>query len=147
MTGRSPDGRRPESSFKPETLQDVFYQNLNYAESGQTRPDGRPIMARVNQTFSNAIFLTNTDQGDQWTASVKGERRMRNGLFASASYLYGRSSTVNDGNSSTAFSNWRFLYTRGNSEPAGARRFPTAMCVTVSMRWRPTGWASLPPWA
>ena len=72
-------------------------------------------MARVNTTFSNAFFLTNTDQGDQWTASVKGERRMRNGLFASASYLYGRSNTVNDGGSSTAFSNWQFLYTRGNS--------------------------------
>ena len=40
---------------------------------------------------------------------------MRNGLFASASYLYGRSNTVNDGGSSTAFSNWQFLYTRGNS--------------------------------
>ncbi len=97
-----------------KTLQDIFYQNLNYAESGQTLPDGRPLMAQVNRTFSNAIFLTNTDQGDQWTASVKGERRLRNGLFASASYLYGRSNTVNDGNSSTAFSNWRFLYTRGN---------------------------------
>ena len=72
-------------------------------------------MTRVNTTFSNAFFLTNTDQGDQWTASVKGERRMRNGLFASASYLYGRSNTVNDGASSTAFSNWQFLYTRGNS--------------------------------
>ena len=101
--------------LQTKTLQDVFYQNLNYAESGQTRPDGRPIMARVNTTFSNAFFLTNTDQGDQWTASVKGERRMRNGLFASASYLYGRSNTVNDGTSSTAFSNWQFLYTRGNS--------------------------------
>jgi hypothetical protein len=101
--------------LQTRTLQDVFYQNLNYAESGQTRPDGRPIMTRVNTTFSNAFFLSNTDQGDQWTASVKGERRMRNGLFASASYLYGRSSTVNDGNSSTAFSNWQFLYTRGNS--------------------------------
>lgn len=98
-----------------KTLQDIFLTNLNYAESGQTRPDGRPVMAQVNRTFSNAIFLTNTDLGDQWTASVKGERRLRNGLFASASYLYGRSNTVNDGNSSTAFSNWRFLYTRGNS--------------------------------
>ncbi len=106
-----------------KTLQDVFYQNLNYAESGQTRPDGRPVMTRVNTTFSNAFFLTNTDQGDQWTASVKGERRMRNGLFASASYLYGRSNTVNDGASSTAFSNWQFLYTRGNSEPSCARDF------------------------
>ena len=101
--------------LQTRTLQDVFYQNLNYAESGQTRPDGRPIMTRVNTTFSNAFFLTNTDQGDQWTASLKAERRMRNGLFASASYLYGRSNTVNDGASSTAFSNWQFLYTRGNS--------------------------------
>ena len=97
-----------------KTLQDIFYMNLNYAESGNRLPDGRPLMAQVNRTFSNAILLTNTDQGDQWTASLKSERRMRNGLFASASYLYGRSNTVNDGNSSTAFSNWRFLYTRGN---------------------------------
>lgn len=97
-----------------KTMQDIFYQNLNFAESSTTRPDGRTLMAQVNRTFSNAIFLTNTDEGDQWTASFKADRRMRNGLFASGSYLYGRSNTVNDGNSSTAFSNWRFLYTRGN---------------------------------
>ncbi len=95
-------------------MQDIFLQNLNYAPSGQTRPDGRPVMAQVDRTFSNAIFLTNTDQGDQWSLAFKGDRRLRNGLFASASYLYGRSNTVNDGNSSTAFSNWRFLYTQGN---------------------------------
>ena len=97
-----------------KTMQDIFLQNLNYAPSGQTRPDGRPVMAQVDRTFSNAIFLTNTDQGDQWSLAFKGDRRLRNGLFASASYLYGRSNTVNDGNSSTAFSNWRFLYTQGN---------------------------------
>jgi hypothetical protein len=97
-----------------KTIEDIYYMNLNYAESGATRPDGRPVMARVNTTFSDALFLTNTDEGDQWTASFKADRRLRNGLFASGSYLYGRSNTVNDGNSSTAGSNWRFLYTRGN---------------------------------
>ena len=98
-----------------KNVQDIFYKNLNYADSGATRPDGRPVMARVNTTFSDAFILTNTDEGDQWTASIKADKRMRNGFFASGSYLYGRSNTVNDGNSSTAGSNWRFLYTRGNS--------------------------------
>jgi hypothetical protein len=100
--------------LQTKTLQDIFYTNLNYAESGQTRPDGRPVMTQVNRTFSNAIFLTNTEKGNQWTGSIKSERRMRNGLFASASYLYGHAETVHDGTNSTAFSNWRFLYTRGN---------------------------------
>ena len=101
-----------------KTLQDILYQNLNYADSGARLPDGRVVMRRVDLTFSDALFLSNTDQGDQWTASIKGERRMRNGLFLSASYLYGRSNTVNDGASSTAGSNWRFLYTRGDSNLA-----------------------------
>lgn len=97
-----------------KSLQDIFYQNLNYQPNGQTRPDGRPVVAQVERTFSNAILLTNTDKGDAWTAAFKLDRAMRNNWFASGSYLYGRSNTVHDGGSSTAFSNWRFLYTRGN---------------------------------
>ena len=126
-----------------KTLQDVFYQNLNYDESGQTRPDGRPVLTRVNTTFSNAFFLTNTDQGDQWTASVKGERRMRNGLFASASYLYGRSNTVNDGSEHGVLQLAVPVYAR-QLQPSWCSAFPTAMCVTASMPWRCTAAASAP---
>ena len=37
-----------------------------------------------------------------WTSTVKLERPFRNGLYASASYLYGDATSVNDGTSSTA---------------------------------------------
>ena len=56
-----------------KTIEDIYYMNLNYAESGTTRPDGRPVMARVNTTFSDALFLTNTDEG----RSVDGELQGR----------------------------------------------------------------------
>lgn len=97
-----------------KTLQDIYYKNLNYAPTGQTRPDGRPIVAQVDRTFSNAILLTNSDLGNQWTAAFKVDRPLRGGFFGSGSYLYGRSNTVHDGGSSTAFSNWRFLFVRDN---------------------------------
>ncbi len=53
---RSPAGRRPAEFLQTKTLQDVFYQNLNYAESGQTRPDGRPVMTRVNHDLQQRVF-------------------------------------------------------------------------------------------
>jgi hypothetical protein len=42
------------------------------------------------------------------------ERPFRNGLYLSASWLYGESESVNDGTSSQAASNWGFAFTPGD---------------------------------
>ncbi len=84
---------------------DIDYQNLNLVQAG-TRPDGRPFYARANPTYSDVIFLTNTDEGDSMNIALKVDRPFRNRWFASVSYMYGTSQTVNDGGSSQARSNW-----------------------------------------
>lgn len=100
--------------FYSWTLKDIDYANLNFAPTGQTRSDGRPIFARVNRQFSDVVLLRNTDEGSQWTALAKLERPFRNGVYLSASWLYGESESVNDGTSSQAASNWGFAFTPGD---------------------------------
>jgi hypothetical protein len=87
------------------TMQDINYTNLNMRQTS-TRPDGRPFYSRAFPAFSDVIFLTNTDEGSAWQLATKLEKPFRNGWYASGSYLFGRSRTVNDGGSSQARSNW-----------------------------------------
>ena len=88
-----------------KTLNDIDYRNLNLVPA-DTRPDGRAFYARSNPTYSDVVFLTNTDEGSGWNIAAKVDRPFRNRWYASASYMYGRSETVNDGGSSQARSNW-----------------------------------------
>lgn len=128
------------------TREDILYQNLNYEATGTTF-DGRKSFTRVDGTFSDAIYLTNTSEGDQLSASIKVERPFRNGLYGFVSYVYGSSESVNDGTSSQAVSNWRFLPSIDPNNPKvspsdfdvehrfnaaisyrfGARNFPTTI--------------------
>ena len=68
----------------------------------------------MNPNFSDVILLANTSEGSQWTALAKVERPYRNGVYASASWLYGRSKSLTDGTSSQAASNWGNLYNPGD---------------------------------
>jgi hypothetical protein len=86
-------------------LQEIDYRNLNLTPAG-TRPDGRFFYRRADPAFSDVILLTNTSRGDSWSIATKLDRPFRDRWFASASYLYGRSRTVNNGGSSQARSNW-----------------------------------------
>ncbi len=95
------------------TLKDIDYRNLNLTQTG-TRPDGRPVYARLNPAFSDVIFLTNTDRGSTWTLATTVKKRFRNNWQLQGSYLYGESETVNDGGSSQARSNWVNVYNFGN---------------------------------
>ncbi len=101
------------------TSKDINYDNLNRVPGPATLFDGRPIFVRKVPSLSDAVLLTNTDQGSQWSISGKLERPFRNGFYASASYIYGRSKSINDGTSSQALSNWRFVYVPGDiNDPA-----------------------------
>jgi hypothetical protein len=108
--------------FYSRSLKDIDYQNLNLRPGGQTRQDGRPIFTRVNTQFSDVILLTNTSKGSQWTALLRLERPFSEGLYLSASYLYGRSKSVNDGGSSQAASNWGNVYVPGDPNHAPLSR-------------------------
>lgn len=91
-----------------QTENDITYRNINYNQVG-TLFDGRPRFARTNTAFGDVIQLGNTSEGDQTSALLKIERPFRNGFYWMASYLWGEATSVNDGTSSQAVSNWRFL--------------------------------------
>jgi len=120
-----------------KTVQDIDYDNLNMMQAG-TRPDGRPFYRRADPTFSDVIFLTNTSKGDSWSVVAKLERPFRNGWYATGSYLYGRSRTVNDGGSSQARSNWINNFFSGdvNNPPLGISNFDPGHRVNFAFSYQ-----------
>ena len=76
-----------------------------------TMPDGRPNYTggRVSNEYSYVIWLTNTSEGEQYSLALNLQKPFDNGITASAGYIYGSSTSINDGTSSQATSNWRYL--------------------------------------
>jgi hypothetical protein len=116
------------------TLDDVDFSNLNIAPTGATRPDGRPVFARVTSAQGEVIQLRNTSQGHQWTFNTRVERPFKDGFYLTAGYLYGDSTSVNDGPSSLAASNWASAPTPGspNDVPEGRSRWASGHRVTMA---------------
>jgi outer membrane receptor protein involved in Fe transport len=97
-----------------KTIEDVYYQNVNYIESGAVSPiDGRPIYKRASTALSNAYLLTNTDEGDQLMESIQLSKTWNN-VTLGATYTHQEANSAFDGTSSTASSNWQFHHTKGN---------------------------------
>jgi hypothetical protein len=105
------------------TVQEILYENVNLRPTGSVAFDGRPTFTRVDPATSAAYLLTNTPDGTSWTVNFKVERPYRNGVYASASYLYNDATSVNDGTSSTAASQF------GNNPVPGTPNDPP---VTLS---------------
>jgi hypothetical protein len=104
-----------------KTQKDVLWKNLNFTPIGN-RPDGRLVYTKVDPNINDAVLLTNTNKGDMESIAFKVERPYRNGFYASASYLYGRSQTVSDGGAFVALSSWRDQYVSYDANnPALAR--------------------------
>ena len=107
-----------------KTQKDVLWKDLNWVPTGATRPapDGRLVYQKFDTSINDAVLLTNTKQGDTETVAFKVERPYRNGFYASASYLHGRSQTVSDGGAFVALSSWRDQYVSYDANnPALAR--------------------------
>jgi hypothetical protein len=123
--------------FYSNNMQDIFYQNLNRVPGSQQRTDGRPIFVVRNSQFSDVILLANTGEGSQWTTLLKLEKPFRDGLYLSASYLYGRSKSVNDGTSSQAASNWGNVYVPGdpNNAPLARSNFDPGHSIKAALSY------------
>lgn len=106
-----------------KTLNGIHYQDLNLGEStqnfalpaGATSGDTRPIYpgtgnSRTDLTtaYTNVLLLTNTNRGYQFNATIQLIKPLDKGFSGTLAYTYGRSTSVNDGTSSQAISNWRF---------------------------------------
>lgn len=101
-----------------KTLNNVNYSDINLkASTAVINPtltsgaDNRNAYGTKvsSANFTNVVLLTNTNKG--YTASLTGQlqKSFDFGLSAMVAYTRGRATSVNDGTSSTALSNWEFV--------------------------------------
>jgi hypothetical protein len=127
-----------------KTLNNVFYQDINLtAPVGVVDPaynngaDKRIAYAsstnarRKNTAITNAIYLTNTNDGYTYNLGFSLDKTWKN-LYARATYNYNRSKDVNSGASSTALSNWEFVQVVGdpNNAPLSISNFELRHRIT-----------------
>jgi Carboxypeptidase regulatory-like domain/TonB-dependent Receptor Plug Domain len=99
-----------------KTLEDINYADINEAPSTQVLKIGnstRPLYsgAKIDSRFSNVILLKNTKKGYAYDFTAELQRPFRRGFKILAAYTLGHSYSLNDGTSSQAISNWRYVYT------------------------------------
>lgn len=100
-----------------KTLNDILYQNINLQDSGEDFVDGRAIYESVDRDFRDVILLKDTNEGYTYNALVQVQRLASEGFTGSVSWMYGRARSINDGTSSQARSNWRFLPSIDPNDP------------------------------
>ena len=69
---------------------------------------------RVSTAFTNAILMSNTDEGYESQVTVGLERRPARGFFGKLAYTRSSAQNVNNLTSSQAYSQWRFNPVSGN---------------------------------
>ncbi|MBW8895751.1 MAG: hypothetical protein JF613_06165 [Acidobacteria bacterium] len=117
------------------TINDIKYQNYNYTNSVTlVGVGGRPFYNKRYPAFSDAILLTNTHLGYNWTASYEVRRPFSNGWYFSSAYSYNDAKTLMDGTSDQAASNWGNVYTPGdpNNPPLARSNFAVGHRINAS---------------
>ncbi len=117
------------------TINDIKYQNYNYTNSVTlVGVGGRPFYVKRFAQLSDAILLTNTHQGYNWTASLEVRRPFRDGWYFASAYAYNEAKTLTDGTSDQAASNWGNVYTPGdpNNPPLARSNFAVGHRITAS---------------
>lgn len=102
-----------------KTLNNIVYSDINISGSnGTINPalsggaDVRPNYGgqRVNsKDFTNVILLSNSSRGYTYSLTTQLQKSFDFGLDLMAAYTNGQSTSINDGTSSTALSNWEFV--------------------------------------
>lgn len=94
------------------TVNDIDYKNLNLRETGKGF-GGRFLYARdVSKSFTDVIYLANTNKGYQLSFSVQLQKTFNKNSWANLTYAYGESKDLNSGNSSQASSNFAYNHIR-----------------------------------
>jgi hypothetical protein len=98
-----------------KNLQEILYQNKNLRDLGTRGMGGRYLYARdVSKSFTDVIYLTNTNKGHQYSLSVQLQKNFTNRSWINAFYSYGQAKDVNSGTSSQASSNFVYNNIRFN---------------------------------
>lgn len=131
-----------------KTFNDILYKNINLKDSvGGVTIDGRPMYLSnydvMSKSFTNAIYLTNTDKGDQLNVSAQLQKPFGQGLLpdlsANFAYTYSQTRDVNSATSSRAISNWQFNHSVDPNNPAlttSLFSIPHRILANVSYRIR-----------
>jgi outer membrane receptor protein involved in Fe transport len=112
-----------------KTLNNVLYQDVNLISAGgsfgvvnpaynngaDTRLafNGNTNARRRNPQITNAILLTNTNEGYTYNIGFTLNKTWKN-LFAQVTYNHNGATDINSGASSTALSQWEFVQVVGN---------------------------------
>jgi hypothetical protein len=98
-----------------KNISEILYQNLNLNNLGTTGKGGRFLYARnVSTSFTDVIYLANTDKGYQYSLSVQLQKSFSDRSWINAFYSYGQAKDVNSGTSSQAASNFVYNNIRFN---------------------------------
>lgn len=113
-------------------INNVVFRNVNLEQVG-TSIYGRPLYgdvflnerfgnasgspARIDENFTNAILLDNTNEGYNYTITGQLQKQFASGLGFNISYTYNRAESVNNGTSSRAISNWQFNENKDVNNP------------------------------
>lgn len=110
-----------------KTINNATWENINIVPAGDSTLFGgtewRPTWKKNVATWGDQIILLkNTSKGYSYNATADFQKSTASGLYAKVGYSFGRSYALNDGNSSTANSNYRFTpNTEGLNNPAFGR--------------------------
>ena len=94
-----------------KTLNNILYENINYQWKGETLNNGgddRPVYEKQDNQFTQVMLLKNTSKGYTFNITTKLEKSFDFGLNAMIAYTYGQAKSLNDGNSSQAYSGWKY---------------------------------------
>ncbi len=120
----------------------VYFENLALEQVGRVYAvegvdaSAAPYFTTVRGNYNSIINLRNTNKGYSYSFTAQLQKHFAFGLDLSAAYTYGRSRSVHDGLSSTAYANWQYNYSRNtnSSTELGFSRFdvPHRLAVQLS---------------
>jgi hypothetical protein len=111
-----------------QSQQDVFYYNVAKVEAGTSPLDGRKTYTNKSAAIGNAYFLTNTDEGQEFTQTLTLDKNI--GAFrVTANYAHQKAESVGDFTSSTAGSQWQFGYISRNGDLVNGELTPSVFQV------------------
>ncbi|WP_164849871.1 TonB-dependent receptor [Mucilaginibacter limnophilus] len=95
-------------------INNVTFENLNREVDASftfNGADQRPryYTGRRNSQFDEIIVFGNSNKGYSYNFVAQLQKQFSHGFAGSISYTYGKSTDINSGTSSTAYSNWRYV--------------------------------------
>jgi hypothetical protein len=97
-----------------KTINNVNFKDLNRTVDPAftfAGVDDRPryVSGRIDANYDEIIKFENTNKGYSYNVVVMLQKQFEKGLNAQISYTYGKSTDLNSGTSSVAYSNWRYV--------------------------------------